>query len=364
MRRIYIITNKINNFKYVGKESGKKGNRWRMHIWYTKTDKKSALINAMREYGVENFEVEFVFESEYSELINKKEIELIKELNTHYKNGNGYNMVVGSQGGTRWKMEDCREIAIKYKTRTEWARKDPKSYDVAHYNDWVVYCASHMPIPKKYTEKEIRESASKYNHPHEWRKNDLGTYDSARSKGIYEDIIKSMKYNIIKTGKPIILNGVFYKNAYSASKQLNINNGNLNEVLIGKRLTINGMEARYATKDECVLNGLNTDSYEDNVFVNNSIKRNKLISGIPLIDDKGNIYKNFTEADKITGLKLSNISFYINKTGIYKNLKLASKEDIIHAGLNPLDWSCFFNEKHPGFLSRNRRPHPLSSTQN
>lgn len=55
-----MITNKINNKKYIG-QSVRIEIRWREHKnSYLKNDTNSHLYNAMKKYGIENFDLIFL----------------------------------------------------------------------------------------------------------------------------------------------------------------------------------------------------------------------------------------------------------------------------------------------------------------
>ena len=61
---IYMITNKINNKKYIG-QSVRIEIRWREHKnSYLKNDTNSHLYNAMKKYGIENFDFNILEECE------------------------------------------------------------------------------------------------------------------------------------------------------------------------------------------------------------------------------------------------------------------------------------------------------------
>lgn len=92
---IYIITNKINNKKYIGL-SKNCYRRWNEHKEVAKRPRKSyqlrvPLYRAMRKYGIENFTFEVIEKCSPNEL-KEREIYWIKELQTYEK---GYNATRG-----------------------------------------------------------------------------------------------------------------------------------------------------------------------------------------------------------------------------------------------------------------------------
>jgi len=92
---IYLITNKINNKKYVGQSSNTE-ERWYRHSVDYKRLTDRYLYRAMNKYGFDNFYFEVIEENIPIEYIGEKEIYYIKYFNT--KAPNGYNMTDGGEG--------------------------------------------------------------------------------------------------------------------------------------------------------------------------------------------------------------------------------------------------------------------------
>lgn len=132
-KAIYIITNKLNNKKYVG-QSNDPTYRWKQHQYRAnnKSDKgKSAIHDALREVGVENFEFTIIG---WFEDYNEKEKYFIKKYNTMVPFG--YNL-------------------------TEGGEEPPHSYGEAHHNSVysqeVVDKIIDALLSKKYTQAEIQK---------------------------------------------------------------------------------------------------------------------------------------------------------------------------------------------------------------
>lgn len=109
---IYKITNKVNGKAYIGQTIQPVEDRWKQHIssaFKENDDKKYAIHYALKKYGAENFDFT-VIEEINDELLNVREIYWIKEFNTHYSGGKGYNLTYGGEGG---RTADSDEI-IKY----------------------------------------------------------------------------------------------------------------------------------------------------------------------------------------------------------------------------------------------------------
>lgn len=129
MTGIYLITNIINQHKYVGQAKNIE-HRWKQHlIRYNNPEDKEydkVLYRAFRKYGIENFEFKIIEECEISEL-NNKEIYWIYQLNTLIDNGMGYNVRANFQpelaaiGEThpnhQLSMEDVKDIRTRYNNK-------------------------------------------------------------------------------------------------------------------------------------------------------------------------------------------------------------------------------------------------------
>lgn len=104
--RIYIIKNKINNKVYIGQTIRTIGERWAGHRCDCLSGRKdTALYNAMKKYGIDNFYIELIEEDIPYEVLDKKEIEYIKKYNS--VSPNGYNI---SLGGQSYKTEEERSL--------------------------------------------------------------------------------------------------------------------------------------------------------------------------------------------------------------------------------------------------------------
>ena len=116
MGYIYVITNDINNKKYVGKtEYANPCNRFKEHIKDSKKESKQhrPLQNAMKKYGVEHFHFSIIEETED---LSNREIYWIKQLDTYGKNG--YNATFGGDGKKFLSYTD-EEIVSYYLTEAK-----------------------------------------------------------------------------------------------------------------------------------------------------------------------------------------------------------------------------------------------------
>lgn len=135
MGEIYKITNKIDNKSYIGQTTQGVNRRWSEHKRdYNKNLYGSLLHKAMREYGIENFEV-CVLEKVDNSKLNDREQYWIDYYNTFE---DGYNQTTGGSKGCKCSKESSIQKSIRSKgmlnpmygkTHTEEARR---KISVAH----------------------------------------------------------------------------------------------------------------------------------------------------------------------------------------------------------------------------------------
>lgn len=101
----------------------------------------------------------------------------------------------------KYSDDELRDIAKKYKSKTEWRKNDSGSYAVVHKRKNKTFMddiTSHMVRPKldrAYTDEQLRDIASKYKTKKDWRKNEEGAYVVAWKRGteFLNDITSHMK---------------------------------------------------------------------------------------------------------------------------------------------------------------------------
>lgn len=94
MAYIYQITNTVNGKQYIGKTESTVDKRFKEHCYdaFRDRNEKRPLYVAMRKYGVENFIVETLEETNNP---NEREMYWINQKNTYR---NGYNVTLGGDG--------------------------------------------------------------------------------------------------------------------------------------------------------------------------------------------------------------------------------------------------------------------------
>lgn len=127
--QIYLITNTINNRKYIGQVIKHRGylTRYQEHLNAAKYSNTKMLTNAINKYGKENFSLELIEDNIPESLIDEKEIFYINHYNTFYMNECGYNMTKGGQGVHGYKLTaaDKEKISAASSKYWEYLRSNP-----------------------------------------------------------------------------------------------------------------------------------------------------------------------------------------------------------------------------------------------
>lgn len=90
---IYLITNIVNDKKYVGQTRQQLNKRWLSHITESRTYSDRPLYRAMNKYGLDNFKIRILEECNVN-VLNEREIWWIDFLDSYT---NGYNATTGGE---------------------------------------------------------------------------------------------------------------------------------------------------------------------------------------------------------------------------------------------------------------------------
>jgi len=127
---VYLITNKINDKKYVGQHSGDDLQKyWRRNVVWAlhNQGQKRCLYSAIRKYGPENFEIKPLVIVGTKQEMDYYERYLIVDFGTRAPNG--YNLTDGGEGtpGHAVSEEGRRKMSVKSKGRVSKLKGIPKS---------------------------------------------------------------------------------------------------------------------------------------------------------------------------------------------------------------------------------------------
>jgi group I intron endonuclease len=111
---IYAIVNKLNQKVYIGqtiRPFSERKSEHRFDFYHNKERKELRLYQAMRKYGLENFEFNILFNALDISYLNELEVYFINEYNS-FKNG--YNMTCGGTNASQ-SLESRKKISNKLK---------------------------------------------------------------------------------------------------------------------------------------------------------------------------------------------------------------------------------------------------------
>lgn len=130
--QLYLITNDINNKKYVGQTLQSKGykKRFKEHINTALKAKThlSCLHKAIIKYGANNFSVKLLLHDIPQSHIDFYECLWIKKLNTYYGNNCGYNMTYGGNGVKGYHYTNDVKKRISMANKLYWENLSEKEY--------------------------------------------------------------------------------------------------------------------------------------------------------------------------------------------------------------------------------------------
>ena len=104
---IYLIENKVNGKKYVGKTYGSISRRWSEHLSDMNRELTRPLYRAMRKYGIDSFEIR---EVEFTDNPEEREKYWISYYDSY---NNGYNATLGGDGRLTFPYTN-EEVIQKY----------------------------------------------------------------------------------------------------------------------------------------------------------------------------------------------------------------------------------------------------------
>lgn len=282
---IYLVTNKVNNKKYVGQTRYSPEFRWKQHIY--KND-GSYFHNAIQKYGPDNFKLETLEECDIN-LLDEKEIFYISKYDTF---DNGYNLTIGGDGKRKIVSDSqyeeikglylsgfsCYKIASLFNVDKTTILKILKIMGVKIRNNQL-----------NINRQELEELILDYNTGYSLK--ELAKRYNCSASGLKEFLIKK---------------GVDVRNKYSILDDIDAQLELINDYLTGD-LKLSDIQLKYHCSYYTLKKILSIHN------INEGKKHRKLKSKeINKIIDEYNNGASITELSKI---------FHINRTTIYKALK-------------------------------------------
>lgn len=205
MPHIYKIQNTINNKCYVGWTTKTVDCRWNEHksdAFKIRDNRK--FYNAIRKYGIENWNVTILCEVENNDIAKKKEIEYIELYDSYY---NGYNSTFGGDGNNGIIMSIESNIKRSKKLK---GRKKPDGFNIGRIHSDETknkISKSHKGKSKpwvKWSQEQIKKRAltrraltkEQYDLMLKLRNDGLITKEIAKIIGTSNDIVKKWIHKI------------------------------------------------------------------------------------------------------------------------------------------------------------------------
>ena len=271
-----------NGKHYIGLTSRSLKQRQREHKCSAQNDNTHCLYNALRKYDmVDAFELVEIDTADTQEELCEKEIGYILTYNSHYMDGNGYNMTYGGEGTTGYVYtEDVKqnmsetkkkyhednpeagkehgERMKKYYEETTEAREQMSEIKKKYHEDNPEAGKEHGERMKKYYEnpearKEHGERMKKYNKEHPEARKEHGE----RMKKYYEENPEARQNLLDAKGQnnpfDVFKDGTFIKTftyQYEAREYLQKEHHitstiKISEVLAGRRSSSAGFVFKY-----------------------------------------------------------------------------------------------------------------------
>lgn len=156
---IYMVKNKINGKVYIGQTTKSLDKRISGHLKESKNDKNDRpFLNAIKKYGIDNFEWEVIDEALSIDELDEKEIYWISEHNS--LTPNGYNVLGGGQKNRIISEDLSKRISDGLKKSEKWQKTlNNENYQEKIKSKFIGYNKG-----KKFTE-EHKNKISQKNGP-------------------------------------------------------------------------------------------------------------------------------------------------------------------------------------------------------
>ena len=136
---LYIITNKVNDKKYVGITKMGYLERWKRHTMLTNkgSNHLTILYNAMRKYGIDNFKIDFICEGDSWKNLCDMEKSMIRQWNTYVGKDDswGYNGTEGGDGTSGYVYTKEQLDARKKRGLTEEHKQNISKNNARYWQD-------------------------------------------------------------------------------------------------------------------------------------------------------------------------------------------------------------------------------------
>ena len=232
---LYLIINKVNGKHYTGQTSETVGKRWKAHQNAAKNGGEYPLYNAIRKYGLENFEIKTLARCDSFEEANHREAYYIKIFKSHVSKY-GYNIRLGGSNAPL-----CEEHKKKIGDAQRGKKRGP--HTIGH-NEKISIANTGRG---KSEDHKIKLARANLGVPftEDRKKNQAAAWETREGK---EEFLEKFTAFGRKKSKPIVCNenGIIYPSIHEASRQLGLYRHHILNVLRGKSKYTKGYTFRWA----------------------------------------------------------------------------------------------------------------------
>lgn len=222
MNDVYLITNRLNGFHYVGASSAGYKQRFKRHCQLANNGSTALLHKAIREDGVQNFTVELLETGVSNNDVADRERYYIQKYNSYYENGLGYNMTFGGDGMVGHIHSESSKQRVR---KSLLGHKFPESRNQKIRNamlgriylpEWRValsqarlgrFCAEHNAFYGKHHSAQTKSIISKANTKHPVCMLDSTTHEIVQEFCNCNDAAKWLLSNTAVIGKASTMQG-------------------------------------------------------------------------------------------------------------------------------------------------------------
>jgi len=196
MGLVYLIENIIDNKKYIGITTRSLDVRMKEHCYRYRN---TYLQNAIKKYGIENFRWKILEKCNSKKELDEMEFHYIKQYNTYWKEGMGYNCTYGGDGRfdytptkeTRKKISESN----KGKKRSKQTKKLMSKNSMGSGNNF--YGKKHSEESKKKMSNSLKKShPMKGKHWSEETKKKIS--ESLKGRKLSKEIKKKISESLMK----------------------------------------------------------------------------------------------------------------------------------------------------------------------
>ena len=221
---LYVITNKVNNTRYIGQTIQALSKRW---ISHKKSKSQTFISRAIQKHGPENFEIRVLSRCNSVEELNHREQYYIKLFNTMAPNG--YNLTTGGDR-PQFSLETRNKISVANKGKKKGPMSKATRLKLADINRG-----------KKHSSETKRKMSDSHSGP----KN--VNYGKTMSIEQREKLSISHIGQVSQKRKPVlcVTTNIQYESLTEASKQLGIRMQAISRVCLSERNHTHNLVFKY-----------------------------------------------------------------------------------------------------------------------